>query len=329
MKKILFLLLSLFFFELSAQDIFTERKSLILMGCAFEITAVDSDQANAWNAINGGIKEIQRIENMISSWKDDSQTSKINRNAGQKPVVVDQELFDLIYRAKKVSHLTEGAFDISFASMDKIWTFDGTEIIPPNRDKIERAISKIDWQKIELNPHELTVFLQEDGMRISFGAIGKGYAANKALALMKTYNIQGALVNASGDLIAWGNSGKEDPWKVMISDPSNPKRALAWLSIQDQAVVTSGNYEKFLIMDGKKYSHIIDPRNGYPVSGLKSVTVICPDAEFADALATSIFVLGAKKGIEKLNQLKNVEGILITDSDEMLYSKNLELNLLP
>ena len=320
------MLLGLISVELSAQELFEEKKRLVLMGCAFEITAVDHDRQNAWDAINAGIKEIERIENMISSWKEYSQTSKINKQAGISPVKVDQELFDLIYRSKKISKLTLGAFDISFASMESLWKFDKSSQLMPSKAKVEQASSLINWENIELDMEDKTVFLREKGMRIGFGAIGKGYAANMAIQKMKQYCIEGALVNASGDIICWGKNIKSDKWKIMISDPEDPNSPLAWLEIQDQAVVTSGSYEKYAIIEGQRYAHIIDPRSGYPVTGLKSVTIVCPDAELADAFATSVFVLGPEEGLSLINRLKHVECLMITDTNQMLSSNNLQLS---
>ncbi|MDA7501652.1 FAD:protein FMN transferase [Chitinophagales bacterium] len=304
-----------------------QKKALLLMGCSFELTAVAVNKQQSWDAINAGIGEIERIEALISSWDPNSQTSAINDNAGIKEVAVDDELFQLIYRAKKISKLTEGAFDITYASMDKIWRFDGTMTEAPSIDEIADSRSKIDWEKIILDNAERTVFLPETGMKIGFGAIGKGYAANKAKELMKDMpGVIGGLVNASGDLISWGENTKKKGWTISISDPKNKQQPLAWLQIDELSVVTSGDYEKFALIDGIRYAHIIDPRTGYPTTGIKSVTIICPDAELGDALATSVFVLGASKGLALINKLEQVECIIVTDTDELVASSNLNLN---
>lgn len=314
---------------LLAQDtsLIAQKQVLKLMGSRFELTAVADTKQQAWDAINTGIKEIERIEALISSWSKDSQTSAINRNAGIKPVKVDRELYDLIYRAKKVSQLTEGAFDISFASMDRIWKFDGSMQSMPNKATIEKAKAHINWTDIILNNEDTTVFLKNEGMRIGFGAIGKGYAANKAKQLMSLMvGVKGGVVNASGDLITWGVSNSKEGWLVNITNPKDKEVALGWLRINGLSVVTSGDYERFVRFDGKRYAHIIDPRTGYPTTGIKSVTLICPDAELADALATSVFVLGKEKGMELVNQLQQTECLIVTDDDEILTSNNLKLN---
>ena len=312
---------------LPQKKISAQKKVLKLMGSRFEITAVADNDTIAWQAINAGIAEIQRIEKIISSWDPDSQTSEVNRQSGVQPIVVDQELYDLIYRAKKVSNLTQGAFDISYASMDKIWYFDGSMKKMPQPEKVATARSKINWQNIILDPEQRTVFLKEKGMKIGFGAIGKGYAANQAKAIMeKIEGVHGGVVNASGDLITWGKSHQPEGWTIKIADPKNMDNVLGWLPLKNMAIVTSGDYERFVEFDGKRYAHIIDPRTGYPTSGIKSVTIACPDAELADALATSVFVLGKEKGLELINQLNGVECLIITDEDDLLTSRQLQLN---
>lgn len=304
-----------------------QKKVLQLMGSRFEVTAVAEDKQLAWNAINAGIKEMERIERLISSWDKNSQTSAINRNAGVRHVTVDKELYDLIFRAVKVSQLTEGAFDISFGSMDRIWKFDGSMTEMPSVEIVANARAKINWQNIVMDAEKQTVFLKEKGMKIGFGAIGKGYAANKAKTLMqKMEGIHGGLVNASGDLTAWGESPDNQGWLINITNPKDKEVALGYLQIQNGAVVTSGDYERFVQFEGKRYAHIIDPRTGYPTTGIKSVTVVCPDAELADALATSVFVLGKENGLALVNQLKNIECLIVTDNDEILTSENLKLN---
>lgn len=319
------------FFQCSNQaqteSLIRESKVLKLMGSRFELTAVADRPEEAWDAINLGIKEIQRIESLISSWDSSSQTSQVNQQAGIAPVQVDKELFDLVERSLKVSKLTDGAFDISFASMDRIWKFDGSMETMPEQREIDQARSKINWQNVLLDKEERTIFLKEKGMKIGFGAIGKGYAANRAKALMeKMQGIKGGVVNASGDLFAWGESGKERPWEVQIANPKDKTKSLGAIQIQNQSIVTSGDYEKFVRFKGKRYAHIIDPRTGYPTTGIKSVTIVCPDAELGDALATSVFVLGKKQGLKLINQLKNIECLIVTDEDELLSSSGLKVD---
>lgn len=321
-----FLVIALLPFSAIGQSEATAKKALMLMGCSFELAASAENDTIAWKAINAGIAEITRIERLISSWDPKSQTSEVNRMAGIKAVHVDKELYDLIYRAKKVSKLTGGAFDISFASMDKIWFFDQLEQELAPSEQVEKAKSHISFEEIMLNPQDTSVYLSE-GMKIGFGAIGKGYAANKAKQIMKNIpGVQGGVVNASGDILCWGENPTSEGWRIHIANPHDQEKPIAWMQAKDLAVVTSGDYEKYFTSHGKRYAHIIDPRTGYPASGITSVTIICPDAELADALATSIFVLGKEAGIALINKLKQVECIIITDDGKMYQSDELKLN---
>lgn len=301
------------------------HKVVKLMGSRFEITAIHSDAQTAWDGINAGIAEVTRIEKLISSWDPNSQTSAINKNAGVAPVAVDAELFNLIKRGLRISQLTNGAFDMSYASMDRIWKFDGTMKVLPDAEVVKKAASKIGYKNIELNEADQTVFLKEKGMKIGFGAIGKGYAAQKAKEKMMALGIPGGVVNAAGDLIAWGKDEGNKDFKVGIADPKQKDQVMSWLVVDNGAVVTSGDYERFAMFNGKRYAHIIDPRTGYPTTGIKSVTIICPNPELADALSTSVYVLGQRAGLELINQLKGIECLIVTDADELITSNNLEL----
>jgi thiamine biosynthesis lipoprotein len=305
----------------------TSRKVLKLMGTRFEIIAVHPDVQHRWDAINAGIAEITRIEKLISSWDPNSQTSEINRQAGQNWVATDAELIGLIERSIKVSALTDGAFDISFASIDHIWKFDGSVQQMPPAKAIKQSVAKINYQNILIDKTNQRVKLKDKGMKIGFGAIGKGYAANKAKDIMQKMGIESGVVNASGDLIAWGKDENNEPWKIGITDPNDKNKAYSWLYVNNMAVVTSGNYEKHIDIEGTRYSHIIHPHTGMPVTGTKSVTIICPDAELADALATAVFTMGPGQGMQLVNRLKNVECMIIDEKDEAHYSKKMKTHI--
>jgi len=296
------------------------------MGSRFEVVAVHEKEHYRTQAINAAITEIQRIESLITSWDMHSETSKINANAGIQPIKVSEELFNLIERTIKVSELTNGAFDISFNSLDPIWIFDGRTMQSPDSATIKASVDKINYKNILLNRNDHTVYLNKKGMKIGFGAIGKGYAANRAKKVMLDHGIQHGLINAGGDLIAWGKQENGQPWQIGIADPSKEKEYIAWLEIKDMSVVTSGSYEKYVVIAGETYGHIIDPKTGWPVKNIRSVTLVSPDAELSDALATSVFVLGVKDGIDLVNQLKNVECLIIDDQNKIWTSDKLNLN---
>lgn len=312
-------------YSLNAQPAASKR-ILNLMGSRFELVAIHDHSLLRDESIQLAINEIQRIEALISSWDANSETSIVNEKAGIQPVIISEELFNLIERTIKISNLTGGAFDISFNSITPVWVFDGSIINPPDSLAIAASIQKINFRNIILDRNQLTVFLKEKGMKIGFGAIGKGYAANRAKNIMQDHGIKHGMVNAGGDLITWGKQENGDNWQIGIADPSKEKEYIAWLGITDMSVVTSGNYEKFVIIEGRKYGHIIDPKTGWPVSGIKSVTLVSPDAELSDALATAVFVLGKDDGLSLVNRLKNVECLIVDEQNKIWTSGQLKLN---
>lgn len=302
------------------------KRTLKLMGSRFDITVVDKDKITANQYIDIAVEEIQRIEKLISSWDESSQTSLINTNAGINPVKVDTELFDLVNRAVQISKLTDGAFDISYASMDRIWKFDNSMKKMPSEKEIKTSVAKVGYQHIILDKEKSTVFLTQKGMKIGFGAIGKGYAADKAKDFLISKGVNAGIINASGDMNTWGKQPDGSEWKVAITNPLNKNNAFAVLPVVDKAVVTSGNYEKYVTFGGKRYSHIIDPRTGYPSTGIVSTTVFAPKAELADALATSVFVMGIEIGLNRINQLTGIECIIIDDQGNIHTSDHIKID---
>ncbi len=327
MKKLLLTHITLFIFFISfnlcSQSIFS--KNALLMGSDFEITIVEKSESQANILLDLAIKEISRIEKLISSWDSESQTSLINLNAGISPIKVDKELYDLINRSLKISKLSQGAFDISYASLDKVWYFDKEMKEIPSDKEILESVSKVGYNNIILDKKNQTVFLKNSGMKIGFGAIGKGYAADMAKSILIQNDVKSGIINASGDLTAWGKKPSGKDWMVAIVNPLNKNKIFSWLPIKNKAVVTSGNYERFVNFKGKLYSHIIDPRTGYPSEGILSVTIFTEKAELADALATSIFVLGEEIGMNLINQLKGIDCIIINNKNKIIKSKNIEI----
>nr|WP_321453833.1 FAD:protein FMN transferase [uncultured Carboxylicivirga sp.] len=326
MKHLITLALWLLVTHLSqGQEMF--KRQLRLMGCDFEIIVVDDNQQQADASIDMAVNEISRIENMISSWDATSQTAAINQNAGTKAVKVDPLLFELIEHALMLSKLTDGAFDISFASLDPVWKFDGTMQNMPTSAEVKASVSKVGYQNIILNKKDTTVFLKQAGMKIGFGAIGKGFAADKAKQLLIKKGVKAGIINASGDMNTWGKQPNGNDWVVAITNPLKKNEACAWMPVKNGAVATSGNYEKYVVIDGKRYSHIINPKTGYPSTGLVSVTVFSPKAELCDALATAIFVMGKEVGLDRINQMPNIECVLIDDNGNVFTSDNIKIEL--
>jgi len=302
------------------------KKVLKLMGNRFEISVVAQEQeiANQW--IDEAVLEIQRIEKLLTTFDENSQTNQINKYAGIKPVMVDKEVFELISRSKKISDLTQGAFDISYGSIDKkLWNFDQSMKKLPDPITAKNSVKLINYKNVILNKDDCSVFLKEKGMRIGFGGIGKGYAADRAKAVMVASGVLNGIVNASGDLTAWGCQPNGEPWTIGISDPNAALRPFSYLQLNNASIATSGDYEKFVVIDGKKYSHTIDPKTGLPATGIKSVSIISPTAELADAMTTPVIIMGTKVGLNLIDQVKGMACIIIDDNDQIHTSKNIQL----
>ena len=300
------------------------KKGMKLMGNHFEISVVATDESWADAMIAKGVAEIQRIEKLLTTYDEGSETNQVNQAAGIAPVKVSEETFRLIQRSIRISGITQGAFDISYGSVDKrLWNFDASMTQLPDAQTAKKMVRLINYRNIILDEQAMTVYLKEKGMRIGFGGIGKGYAAEMAKKVLKEAGVSSGIVNASGDLTTWGLQPSGEPWTIGIVDPNFSGKIFSYMNVTDIAVATSGNYEKFVMINGVKYSHTIDPRTGLPVRGIKSVTIISPNAEIADAMATPVTIMGIKAGLAMINQIKDIEAIVIDDNDVMYTSKNL------
>lgn len=304
------------------------KQVLKLMGNRFELSVVADEEEELWanNCIDAAVAEIRRIEELLTTFNSQSQTNLINDSAGIHPVEVNEEMFRIIQRSKRISDLTQGAFDISYGSVDKrLWNFDSHMKALPDAKTAKRMVRLINYNNILLDEKNCTVFLKEKGMRIGFGGIGKGYAAERAKYILKENGVESGIVNAAGDLTTWGLQPDGKPWTIGIADPENVHHPFSYMNITDMAVATSGNYEKFILVGGKKYSHTIDPKTGLPVQGIKSVTIISPNAEIADAMATPVMVMGIRVGLDLIDQMKDIACIIIDDNDTIYTSKNIRL----
>lgn len=298
-----------------------------LMGNQFSLGVLSENQEIALHDLNLAISEIKRIEKLFTTYDESSQVNKINQEAGISPVKVDKEILQLIDRSQKISELSQGAFDISYGSLDKnFWNFNREMKELPKPEEALKAVELINYKNIELNFEDSTVFLKKKGMRIGFGGIGKGYAADSAKRLLKDLGYENGVVNASGDLCAWGKNEGNKPWQIGILNPDNKKKVLGYVNLNNASTATSGNYEKFVMIQGAKYSHTINPKTGFPVRGIKSVTLFAPTAELSDVLTTPVLVMGREVGLDLINQIKGVECILIDDNNKIFTSKNIHFH---
>ncbi|WP_163394787.1 FAD:protein FMN transferase [Flavobacterium limi] len=322
--KILFLFI--LFWSFSGHSQVLRKRTTLLMGGRFDISIVAQDSLTAEQNINEVIAEISRIESLISDWKPDSQVSEVNQNAGIKPIKVDREVFELTQRAIRFSEITNGGFDISFAALDRVWKFDGSMTEMPSAEAIKKSVEKVGYKNIVLDSVQSTIFLKLKGMKIGFGALGEGYATDKCRTMMLAKGIKAGIINGSGDMSTWGKQPNGEDWKIGMTNPFKPEKLLAVVPLNQGAVTTSGNYEKYVVFSGKRYSHIINPATGYPATGLCSVTVFGPNAETANGLSTSIMVLGKEEGLLLLQKFPEYSSVMITDNGKVIKSKNFKIS---
>jgi thiamine biosynthesis lipoprotein len=301
------------------------KRTTMLMGSRWQITIVAADSLTAEQNIDTVIQEVSRIEFLISDWKPTSQVSQVNTCAGIRPVRVDAEVFELTARAIHLSQITKGAFDISFAAMDRIWKFDGSMKAMPSAEMIGKSVEKVGYKNIILDSTKSTIFLSKKGIKIGFGALGEGYAADQSRDLMLKKGIKAGIVNGSGDMSTWGKQPGGKDWTIGITDPLHNDQLIAILPLRGGSVVTSGSYEKFVTFNGKRYSHIINPATGYPATGLTSVTVFGPSAEKANGFSTSMMVLGKDAALSFIKRYPDYRYILITDEGQLIASPALHL----
>lgn len=297
-----------------------------LMGNRFEITVVGDNELAANQKIDLAIAEIKRIEALLTTFDENSQTNIVNKSAGIKPVRVDKEFLDLVKRSIRISQVTQGAFDITYGSIDKgLWNFDTNMQSLPSKETAKKSVHLINYRNVIIDEKECSVFLKQKGMRIGFGGIGKGYAAEQAKMVLQKAGVVSGIVNAAGDLTVWGSQPSGEEWTIGVADPNAASRPFSYLKISNIAVATSGNYEKYIFINGKKYSHTIDPKTGLPVQGIKSVTIFSPNAEIADAIATPVMIMGVKVGLDLVNQLKGLHCIIVDDDDCIHTSKHINI----
>ncbi|MFB9842010.1 FAD:protein FMN transferase [Mucilaginibacter ginsenosidivorans] len=289
------------------------RRALRLMGNVFEISVVANDAAWADNCIDNAVDEINRIEKMLSTLSDDSQVTEINRNAGIRPVKVTGELFRLIERALDISVLTQGTFDITY-NADKAADLQKIEL---------NSVKFTNYKKVVLNAEKTTVFLQQKGMRIGFSAISKGYAADRAKYILQMMGVSAGVVNAGGDLLTWGLQPNDEQWTIATADPKQVDQPYSDIRISNMAVATSGNFEKNAVLSHQDMPAVIDAKKGFPVSVLKSVSIVSPTAELSDAMATPIMALGVNAGLYLINKLQQLACVIIDDHNRVYTSKEI------
>jgi thiamine biosynthesis lipoprotein len=292
-----------------------------IMGTRITVELQAADAAKGSAAIDAVMAEMRRIDELMSHYKPDSELSQINLHAAEAPVHVDRELFDLLKLSLHFSEITDGAFDITYAGVGRL--YDYRRHIRPSEAEIRAALPTVNWRNLILDPDKLTVKFAMPGMRIDVGGIGKGYAVDRCIAILQSLGITHALVTAGGDSRIIGDRNGR-PWIVGIRHPDDPNKIVTRLPLVDTAMSTSGDYYRFFDENGVRYHHIIDPHTGHSASRVRSATILGPTATETDGLSKTAFVLGAEKTLEIINRMPKFDAIFITPDGRVLYSHGLE-----
>ena len=298
------------------------------MGSEVHLTAWTDDEPRALRAFERAFDEFDRLDRLLSVWKEGSDVLRVNAAAGRAAVKVSSETIDVLRVARQVSEWTGGKFDVTFGALSGLWKFDHDQDNRiPRQEDIRRQLPLIDYQAVDVDAEAATVFLRRAGMRLHFGGIGKGYAVDRAAAILRADGITDFLIQSGGDLYAGGNRG-DRPWRTGIRDPRGPAdRIFAAMNLRDETFSTSGDYERYFIHDGHRYHHILDPDEGRPAQGCRSVTIVAKQAVLADALSTGVFVLGPQAGMALIEKLPDVEGVIVSDQNRVLVSSGLTARL--
>ena len=311
----------------SSTGVIVER-ARVSMGSDVRLTAYVTDAPRAFRAFEEVFDEFDRLDRLMSVWKEGSDVLRMNAQAGQMPVKVSPETFDVLRTARQISEWTGGKFDVTFGALSGLWKFDHDQDnqIPATAD-VRARLPDVDFTAVELNEGAGTVYLRRRGVRVHLGGIGKGYAVDRAAAILRGSGIGDFLIQSGGDLYASGRHG-ERPWRAGIRDPRGPAdRIIAAMSLHDETFSTSGDYERYFLRDGRRYHHILDPDEGMPAHGCRSVTIVTKRAVIADGLSTGVFVLGPQAGLALIEKLPDVEGVIVTDRNEVLVSSGLRARL--
>ena len=302
------------------------KRTQMHMGTLVAITAVGSTKEETQVSIETGFHEIKRLEQLLSTWISTSELSQVNAAAGQRPVVVSRETLDLISRSIEMARLTDGGFNIAVGPAVEAWSVTERQRIP-NRMELDALKPLVDWARIQVDPQARTIFLPKPGMRIDVGGIGKGYAADRAVEVMKRAGARGGVVALAGDIKTFGDLPGTKGFPVGIRHPRLEDALVATIDLKNEAISTAGDYERYFEQDGIRYHHILDPQSLEPARKCQSVTVIAAEGTVADGLDTGIFVLGPEKGMALVERLPDVEAVIIDDQGKMTVSSGLRSRL--
>lgn len=307
------------------QEASVVARSGLAMGSSLSLMAWTADQDGANQAFDAVFKEFDRLDHLLSVWKEGSDVLAINAAAGDHPVKVSPETIEVLTTARQVSDWTNGLFDVTFGALTDVWKFDHDQDDSiPSTAAIAKRLPLIDYRKLIVDETAGTAFLQVKGMRVHLGGIGKGYAVERAEAILRKAGFRDFSIQAGGDLYVAGHRG-DRPWRLGIADPRAPDGAIfAKVELSDSTFSTSGDYERFFIKDGVRYHHIIDPRTGQPARLSRSVTLVTKRPVIADAVSKGVFLLGPDAGMALIEKLPDVEAVIVGADNQVHVSKGLQ-----
>lgn len=296
------------------------------MGTELRLTAWTSDEARAVEAFDAVVQEFDRLEGLLSNWREGSDVLRLNAAAGKHPVPVAAETREVLRTARQLSEWTDGKFDVTFGVMSGLWKFDyqNKDESIPDPGEVERGRRLIDYRELIIDDPPGTAFLRREGMVVNLGGIGKGYAVDRARDLLHDRGFTNFMIQFGGDLYVAGRSG-DRPWRLGIQDPRGPSdRIFAAMDVADSTFSTSGDYARFFMKDGRRYHHIIDPATGEPAMGCRSVTILTQSATISDGLSKAVFILGPAQGMALIERLPDVEGVIVSAENQVLISSGLK-----
>ena len=307
-----------------AQRFSAVSSSRLAMGSTLTLTAWTADEAATKSTFDEAFAEFARLEKLMSTWIADSDVSRINLDAGVRPVAASAEVRDVLKTARQISEWTDGKFDVTFGALSGLWKFDhDQDNVMPDMGEVRRRLPLVDYRAIQIDDAAGTAFIARKGMSIHLGGIGKGYAIDRAAAIFRRYGFRDFMIQSGGDIyVAGRKDGK--PWRLAIQDPRGAaNRTFAELDLSDGTFSTSGDYERYFMKNGRRYHHILDPDTGEPARGTRSVTIVSNLAVLADGLSTGVFIMGPDAGMKLIERLPDIEGVIVSDKNEVLISSGL------
>lgn len=301
------------------------NRTELILDTVFDVTIFVDRDMEGEGLLREAFDEVRALEKVMSRFVQNSDVDRINQQAGKEPVEVDPRTFHVIKESLYFSEVSRGKFDVTISPLLSLWKFGtGEEGEPPSQEEIQEVLPLVDYKKIELDEENLTVYLPKEGMALDLGGIAKGFIVDEIAHFLEEEGVGHATVNAGGDIMTLGTRLDGTPWRIGITHPREREKIIAIIPVSQEAIVTSGDYERFFTYEGERYHHILDPEKGYPAREVISVSVVAPDCMTADSLSTAVFVMGTQKGMDLLESLPQVEGLIVDNQEEIHVTHGLK-----